>query len=627
MTIWYKPLFLVILFLICPLLSSVYAAATPLQDVVVLCYHDVGKISDVGKQTNEYTVTKENLLLHFNLLKKFGFQPISATQYLEAKQGKVVLPEKAVMLTFDDGYTSFYTDVLPLLKEFKYPALLALVTSWQQFGAPYDIGDVVTWQQVREMESSGLVTIASHSHNMHKFVIDNPFDHRGQEAATLGYSAEGYETEEHYKKRLTMDMDLNQRIFEQNLGHPVIFYVWPYGEYTQIGAEIAKTAGIELLFTLGNNINTETHRRLGVNRTIVYHNPGEKEFLKLLPINPVEPIPLKVGQLDIDLLYDKSPDQFEDNIDGAIDLLRRSKVNTVFLQAFTDDNATGNIESVYFYNTVAPVKKDVFSHVVQRLQAQGMMVYAWMPTLACQWLVTGHDEDVVQASDPIKKGWYNRATPFSPRVREELKRLFKELAVYSPIDGVLFQDDLYLNDFEDMSPTAQKVFKERFHQELTAEVLQNQEIRQEWTNMKSKALNDITVELMQEVQQYRPRAKVARNIYPTVIVNPTAKEWMAQDYEEYLKRYDYTVIMAYPFMEKVADPNQWLMLLTQRALSKPGAAGKIIFKLQNYNWANQQWISTTVLSKQVSILKNHGVINLAYYPLNIYSANLESLTF
>ncbi|WP_378951398.1 poly-beta-1,6-N-acetyl-D-glucosamine N-deacetylase PgaB [Pelosinus sp. sgz500959] len=623
----YKCLCLMIIAVLFMMLSPAYAAGTAIQDVIVLCYHDVGKTTNGEKGINQYTVTKENLMLHFNLLKKMGFQPISAQQYLEAKQGKVSLPAKAVMLTFDDGYISFYKDVFPLLKEFNYPAMFALVTSWQQFGAAPSVGSLVNWDQVREMESSGLVTIASHSHNMHKFVVNNSFTNWGQEAASLVYSKDGYETRENYQKRMMIDMDLNQRVFEQNLGHRVKFYVWPFGAYTKVGAEIAQRAGMELLFTLDDDINTAMHQGLGVNREIIYDNPGEKEFLQLLSRKSAKPAPLKVGQLDIDLIYDASPIQFENNIDMAIEFLESSGVNTVFLQAFADDKGTGNIESVYFYTTVAPVKQDVFSHVVQRLQDKGMKVYAWVPTLACQWLLKGHSEDRVQASDPLKEGWYTRATPFSLRVREELKKLFRDLAVYSTIDGILFQDDLYLNDFEDLSPAAKKTFQEQFHQELTTELLKNKEIMQEWTNMKSKVLNDITMELMEEVYQYRPRAKVARNIYPNVIVTPESKEWMAQDYEEYLKLYDYTVIMAYPFMEKVPDSNQWLAQLTQFTMSKSGAADKTIFKLQSYNWDKQKWISSLVLSKQVAILKSKGAFNLAYYPLNIYSVQEKPLFF
>ena len=51
----------------------------------------------------------------------------SVDDLLAARDGRKALPEKAVLLTFDDGYESFYTRVFPILKAFRFPAVLALV--------------------------------------------------------------------------------------------------------------------------------------------------------------------------------------------------------------------------------------------------------------------------------------------------------------------------------------------------------------------------------------------------------------------------------------------------------------------------------------------------------------------
>ena len=88
-----------------------------------------------------------------------------------------------MLLSFDDGYASFYTRVYPLLKAFGYPAVLALVGSW--LDAPEDAtvmyGDqpvprrnFMSWEQLREVAASGLVEIASHSYALHQGIIANP---------------------------------------------------------------------------------------------------------------------------------------------------------------------------------------------------------------------------------------------------------------------------------------------------------------------------------------------------------------------------------------------------------------------------------------------------------------------
>ncbi len=61
----------------------------------------------------------------FARLRENGYQPVSIAQIREAHQGGKPLPEKAVVLTFDDGYQSFYTRVFPILQAFQWPAVWA----------------------------------------------------------------------------------------------------------------------------------------------------------------------------------------------------------------------------------------------------------------------------------------------------------------------------------------------------------------------------------------------------------------------------------------------------------------------------------------------------------------------
>lgn len=588
------------------------AHAAGANDVIVLNYHDV------GPGANPYTVTKERLAEHFSILRAKGYTVISLQQYLQARNGGAALPDKPVMITFDDGYVSFYKEIYPLLKQYNYPAVLAVVTAWQQSGSPRGVGELVTWDQMKEMQSSGLVTIASHSHDLHTMVPANAFGDSGQAACTLQYKNGGHETEEHYRKRILADLKTSQQVFQLRLGQPVKTLVWPYGEYSGLALECAREAGFEVFLNLGDDVIAANHRKVGIPRTIIMGNPDEKKFLEMMAgANKAKP--LRMAQVDLDYLYDLSPLRFEGNIDDAINQLRLSKANTVVLQAFADGEGAGNIEQVYFYTTTGRVKADVFSHAASRFREAGFRVYAWMPTLAGQWLIADHPEDAVQAIEPRNAGWYRRASPFSPRVRDKLKQMFREFAAYNPIDGILFQDDLYLNDFEDVSPAAQKVFRERFRRDMTAEALKDPIIQREWAAIKAKALNDLTLELADEARVFRPQIMVARNIYATVILDPAAKTWMSQDYKEYLQHYDYVVIMAYPYMEKAANPQEWLRSLVRASLAEPGAAEKAVFKLQAYDWNAKKWLGSKVLSDQVKVLRENGALHIGYYPVNVFS--------
>src|SRR5690554_79911 len=106
-------------------------AARESGDFVVISYHDVVDLEATPDTTLlPQTITRTRLIEHFNLIRARGYHPVSFQQILDAKAGIAPLPDKAILLTFDDGYRSFYDIVYPLLKLYDYPAITAVVGSW-----------------------------------------------------------------------------------------------------------------------------------------------------------------------------------------------------------------------------------------------------------------------------------------------------------------------------------------------------------------------------------------------------------------------------------------------------------------------------------------------------------------
>lgn len=583
------------------------------SEILILCYHDV------GQSKNTYTVAPDTLRSHFEYLKEKGYSPISLQEYVAACRDGAPLPSKPVMITFDDGYQSFYTKVFPLLKEYNYPAMISVVTSWLKY-ASADLGPMVTWQQLREMEASGLVDIASHSHASHRYTAINPQVDRAALMGSLQYSNGKYESLEDYRQRIQSDLQEAQATFEKELGHKVQAVVWPYGAYTKVAVDVALEQGFTTCFALNDGFNKPNEQALiQARRAIIMGNPSKEKFAKFIKAGGLSPV--KAAQLDLDMIYDPDPAQTEQNLTMAIERMLASGINTVYLQAFSDDDGSGDIKSVYFYTKAAPVKANLFSHAVSKLQEEGnFAVYAWMPTLAAQWLTADRPEDAVIAYEKKDEGWYHRATPFSPQVEQRLAALFTDLAAYSNIDGILFQDDLYLNDFEDFSPSAKQAFMQATGFELTPEVLKNPEVMKRWTRMKTDALTNLTLKLSSVVREYRPDAAIARNIYPTLITEPESEEWLAQNYNQYLQAYDYTIVMAYPYLEKEYEaPVAWLEKLVTMALQDKNNAQKTVFKLQTYDWNKSRWLSAKELKEQTEALKRKGAIHIAHYPENVFS--------
>jgi len=604
---------MMLLFLVVPIHSIAQAAANP--GVIILCYHDVGKIK------TEYSTTPETLEAHFAYLRDNGFTPISLDQYIAACKGMGTLPDKPVMLTFDDGYLSFYTEIFPLLKKYNYPAMMAIITSWPESYTNSNFGPILNWDQIKEMEKSGLVAYASHSHDSHRYFTVNSFGDTGTMPESFQYKNGKYEALEQYRTRLRSDLIRSQQAFTDHLGHPVKAMAWPYGSYTQFGVEIAQQEGFEAFFGLDGGFNIPSPLSLtDARRGIVMNNMPVSAFAKFLKSAGYDTVNINAAQLDIDMIRDpKEPKQTERNLDLAISRFLDARVNTVFLQAFCDSDGSGNIDSVYFYTDKAPVKVDLFSHVAARLRSQGIRVYAWVPTLASQWLTKNNPDDAVVAEPSKNLGWYKRATPFSPRVRQALHGLVADLAAYSYVDGILFQDDVYLNDFEDYSLSAKAAFYEATGLELNPVAMEDKGLRARWTNLKTEALTNLTLELIQTAKRYRPYLRTARNLYPTLITQPQSQEWFAQNFQDYLQHYDYTVVMAYPYLEKQYDhPVGWLGDLAAKALADKKDANKIVFKLQTFDWNKNRWLSAKELWQQHDALKSMGAIHFAYYPENVF---------
>lgn len=122
----------------------------------ILEYHMVQQ--EDPKDAYAYNVPVEDFQQQLDYLQEQGYTTISIRDYLRAKKGLLQLPEKPVILTFDDGYESNYKELLPILEERGLKATIFMVTN--------DIGKdgYLSWQQLKDMEKRG-IEIGSHTAN------------------------------------------------------------------------------------------------------------------------------------------------------------------------------------------------------------------------------------------------------------------------------------------------------------------------------------------------------------------------------------------------------------------------------------------------------------------------------
>lgn len=592
------------------------------NSVPVLCYHDVYATDDFD---DDLGVSARNLEAHLQYLKDNGWNVVGLSQYInyvEAEEAAV--PPKTILLSFDDGYESIYTLVFPLLKKFNFPAMFAVVGSWQDGLDPPEEKKLVSWGQLREMEASGLADVVSHSYDLHYYEVANP---QGDDfpVANIRYWEDGkYEEKDDYLERITEDFADMEESFKKSLGHKPLAIVWPYGECNADAVGIAKAAGMRASFILSDrqNVAAQKHSLDYAGRYMMHQNLNVEGFITLLNEELHNTIKLysytNASQVDIDELYVSGDmEAMDKNIDRLIRELERFDVNAVFLQAFADDEGSGNIKSVYFYTTHAPVKADVFSHVATRLRDSGFLVIAWMNTLSCQWLIDKDKGNMVVPIYEEEDGWYDRASPFSGKTLEALLPLFDDLSAYSKFDGVLFQDDLYLGEFEDFSSHGKAAFLKQFNTVLGKDAFSDEKLMAAYGKYKTRTLIDLSNALMAQVRRNIPYAVSMRNIYSSPILIPESEAEHAQNYRDFISNYDYTVIMAYPHMEAPkANPYKWLTKLISKAVAYGGAENmdKVIIKIQTYDWEREKWLSNREIVKSLRLLESFDLKHSAIYP-------------
>ena len=599
---------------------SLFSAFAFAQDRYgVLAYHSVVDESAAENQKHYFpqTISAQMLIKHFNWLKENGYNVISWQQVIDAENGKGTLPDNAVLLSFDDGYETMYNVVFPLLKAYNYPAVFAPVTGWLDTPADQKIAYAdkmldrsvfATWAQVKEMEQSGLVEVASHTHNLHNGINANPSGGQLPSVIAPEYKNGKYETEDAYKNRLKSDFSRTVQTLINHIGKKPRVMVWPYGQFNDVAVQLARQAGMPHYFSLGekiiNKVGDKHIGRLLLNaetdlNTVKNYLDGIDESKQIQ----------RVLHIDLDYVYDADKAQQAKNLDKLIDRIYRYGVTTVYLQAFSDPDGDGVADALYFPNKYLPVRDDIFFLFSWQLQTRaGVQVYAWMPVLAFDLRKGVKEAEYVidRRTDKPSTKAYLRLSPYNKQNVEIIKSIYNDLSFYAKFNGILFHDDAFLTDFEG------------------AESNHTEGMVSPQAKQKTQDLIQLTHQLTDALKPYFLRGsyslKTARNLYASVITNPNAEEWLAQNLKTLTENYDTTAIMAMPYMENEQpisqkEAYQWFASLIENVKAQ-APLEKVLFEFQAVNWRTQKPIPESELIDWMTLLQKNHIYSYGYYPDN-----------
>jgi peptidoglycan/xylan/chitin deacetylase (PgdA/CDA1 family) len=175
-----------------------------------------------------------------------GYEPIFMLDLIRFIDGKDSLPDKPIVLTFDDGRNSDYDYLLPLLEKYDMKAVLSIVGEFTDENTESDFKGKkphLTWDQVDELHRSRRVEIQNHSYNYHK---------------GIGSGRRKGESTDAYQARLRKDLSKLQETIEKNIGRAPTTFTYPFGIISDGSDEVLKELGFRASLSCCEGMNVLT---------------------------------------------------------------------------------------------------------------------------------------------------------------------------------------------------------------------------------------------------------------------------------------------------------------------------------------------------------------------------------
>ena len=224
--------------------------------IPVLMYHQIKDQVAQTKRAQSMAVSMANFEAQIKAILESGYTPINFKQLNDYLEGKAGLPKKPIVITADDGYLCNYTKAYPILKKYQAQATFFVTSLYVGVTNEYEH---FSWEQAKEMESSGLIDIQSHTHG-HKLMN------------TLGKREVFYELQKSFG-------DIEKYVGKRD----VKVLAYPQFLHTNKVKQWTKEAGVDLQITnLVSRPKKEPTQKLDIKRIHVSNEHTPKALLKVI---------------------------------------------------------------------------------------------------------------------------------------------------------------------------------------------------------------------------------------------------------------------------------------------------------------------------------------------------------
>ena len=237
------------------------AGFKPMKGIPVLMYHKVNPDPRTGGLG--LRVSPEDFDWQMQYLKINGYHAVGLGDVLDYFQQGKALPEKPIVITFDDGYKDNYQYAYPILKKYSYTATVFVVANIIGKTNEFDLkkhmqpeNKMMDWSEVQSLATGG-ITIGSHT-------LTHP--HLAQISAA----------------EAMQEIVESKKVLEKGLGKEVRFFCYPYGDYNDAVANMVKEAGYRAAVTTQLGLNNPDTSPYLLNRIRIMGLYNHQKFIEEL---------------------------------------------------------------------------------------------------------------------------------------------------------------------------------------------------------------------------------------------------------------------------------------------------------------------------------------------------------
>lgn len=217
-------------------------------ELLVIMYHHM---TQSQKYVNDYNIHVSQFERDLMYLKENGYQTVTTQQLFSYIYAGKPLPSKSCMITFDDGFRSVYVYAYPLLKQYDMTAIVNIIGSCADTASQTEDNNVLyaylSWEEIIELDNSGVFEIGNHTYDMHKVKDDD--------SQRTGCVIMKNESEQQYREIFNRDVGGLQDIFFERLGYYPYIFAYPYGSKCSQAQDMLKEMSFKIVFTCTERIN------------------------------------------------------------------------------------------------------------------------------------------------------------------------------------------------------------------------------------------------------------------------------------------------------------------------------------------------------------------------------------